>query len=137
MVHQSPAPRAPKRRSSADEPGRWGDLAYGIISRIVGALTSAKLWMTLLAIGFAAWNYQRGALSAEAVQAAITGAVALYLGADVVQNYGVQREAQRTETEREARRALEHHVTLRQMEREDEVREAPARIVVPSREAPR
>lgn len=129
---------ARKHRPSEDTPSRWNDLAYGIVSGITGALTSGKFWMTLLAVGFAVWNYERGDLSATALQAAITTAAAVYLGVDAVQNFGVKREAQRTETERETRLAMEHRLSAKHLDREAEIRAAhgPARLISPV-EAPR
>lgn len=49
-----------------------------MLSDLYERLSSRKLWLALLSIAFAAWNYAEGRLSATDFQVAIFGAVGVY-----------------------------------------------------------
>lgn len=106
-------PTAPQARR--DEPL----LSAGKLDELFDRLTSRKLWMALLTIGFAAWNYYDGRLTPEQFQTAITAAALGYMGAegltDFAAGWGQRREEARAETEQATARALEAHAELRRM----------------------
>jgi len=75
--------------------------------------------MTLVAVGFATWNYMDGRLSPEQFQMAVTAAIVAYVGVegavDFATGWGSQKEEARLETEKATVRALKARQELRQM----------------------